>query len=251
MGPGGLYPRKTLFETLGIPEHMGGIVTKPDPLVVDPRSLRLERDPMRFVGSVGPISPIGVNIAGKPTGVASSSGRACCLPAVKHGKAKCFRVFLETWVSGGQYPRKIFVIEKLRLPDYRGGKVTKPVGSPGDLLLRPKTGTRSNGVCRFCWPLFIPWCLNFGKIPVFETQGKGSQAVEPACLQAVKPRGRARPKTGTRLCGCCRVSLGHGARERGWRGQCDSLLHVLPGVTVLQVIFTGECEAKLSLCSPL
>ena len=69
IGPGGLYPGKTLvIEILGIPAHRGGKVTKPkfDPVVADHRGLRLGHNPVVFIGSGSPFSPLGVSIWGKP-----------------------------------------------------------------------------------------------------------------------------------------------------------------------------------------
>ena len=63
------YPGKTLVaEKLGIPDPRRGKVTKPkiDPVVPDPRGLRLGRNAVEFVASVDPFSPLEVSLCGKP-----------------------------------------------------------------------------------------------------------------------------------------------------------------------------------------
>ena len=127
---GGQYPGKTLdIEKLGIPDHRGGKVTKPniEPAVADPRGQRLGRDPVGFVGSVDPFLPLGISIPGKlPFSRYKGEGYQAvgprCLPAVKpHGRAGGGG----GEGAGGQYPGKTLDIEKLGIPDHRGGKVTQ------------------------------------------------------------------------------------------------------------------------------
>ena len=132
-----------------------------------------------------------------------------CLPAVKpHGRARpktgtqpvgCCRGVLGAWHQGGQYPGKTLDIEKLGIPDHRGGKVTKPNIEPAVADSRGlRLGRDPVGFVGSVDP-FSPMGVSIpGKLPFSRYRGEGSQAVGPGCLPAVKPHGRARPKTGTR-----------------------------------------------------
>ena len=142
-----------------------------------------------------------------------------CLPAVKpHGRARpktgtqpvgCCRGVLGAWHQGGQYPGKTLDIEKLGIPDHRGGKVTKPNIEPAVADSRGlRLGRDPVGFVGSVDP-FSPMGVSIpGKLPFSRYRGEGSQAVGPGCLPAVKPHGRARPKTGTQPVGCCRGVLG-------------------------------------------
>ena len=141
-------PGKPFFiEKFGIPDHRGGKGTKPniDPVVADPRSQDCDATPWGFVSSVGHFSPLGVSIWGKlpfsryaGVGVSSgwtwkpSSSKTSWEFETQDWKATQWMWWKGPWGLGPgvHNPGKTLVIEKLGIPDYRGGKVTKPNFDP-------------------------------------------------------------------------------------------------------------------------
>ena len=91
IGPGGSESRENpCYRENGISDHRAGKVTKPkfDPLVANPRGLRLGRNPVGFVGSADPFSPLAVSIWGKPPFSryrveGTQAVGPACLPAIK------------------------------------------------------------------------------------------------------------------------------------------------------------------------
>ena len=85
-----IFGKSLISRNWGIPDHIGGMATKPkfDHVVADPKGLRLGRDPLGFVGSIDHFSPLGVGIWGKSPfsrykGEGSQAVGPACLPAVK------------------------------------------------------------------------------------------------------------------------------------------------------------------------
>ena len=107
-----------------------------------------------------------------------------CLPAVKpHERARpktgtrssgCCRGVLGAWGQGGQYPWKTLDIEKLGIPDHRGGKVMEPniapaVADPRGLRL----GRDPVGFVGSVDPFSLLGVSFPGKLPFSKKQGGG------------------------------------------------------------------------------